>query len=425
MHVQPFDLSKLSRIRWSKLKHILWGLGLFASMPSLASAQAPESRPGLSLPSQQPQIEEAVVQHSDHKQADGLKGAVIAHDSTWALIEFEGELQKDDRLDFFENIPVERFSLGTSFGETFAVEKQRGSGVVQAISGDNAWLRLERGAIPKSGNFLRRKPQSSTGAYPWAPERIGGVTELDFILRPMLVVNELGFGLMLDATAVHRFDAPWYIGASLMPLGIGTSQLATTTTANFLVFGGFDHRYFSVGLGGGIATVDQHIGQSTLSSPRAGIVFAQQLRVGARAGIHVEATTSFVVAPKDEYVNVSPCPNDGSFGDFAPPPSCVVRREAEDQGFKFRDVRLKFSVPAGQRMDILLNTTIPGVSPFLIELVTSIWMRGRGGAGSIALNIGAGFADMTHSNGRIDRTPGSSEVQHLGPLVSGGVRWVL
>lgn len=108
--------------------------------------------------------------------------------------------------------------------------------------------------------------------------------------RPMFSIGRLGGGLLAEAS-VGRRTALWHYGAALNPVGVGgDDQDGVTAPWAGYVFGAFDSKSFSAGLGLGAQTV-----HDTVVEKGSGLGIVQLLRLGSVDGLQLAARSSVVV----------------------------------------------------------------------------------------------------------------------------------
>jgi hypothetical protein len=165
-------------------------------------------------------------------------------------------------------------------------------GVVAAVSERFARVELginERVPVGALAQRVKRLPTKSRVA----PPRLGGVWHASFMARPFVALDDLGGGVLTEGSVGYRFESDLHVEALLSPLGWGTGEDKTSTTpvAAFAKVS-FDPRLFEVGLGIGGETVhDTAFGTDSGS----GVAFIQQLRLGARDGLHLDTRSHAVL----------------------------------------------------------------------------------------------------------------------------------
>lgn len=92
-------------------------------------------------------------------------------------------------------------------------------------------------------------PQTASLA---GPPRVGGLFEIAGTLTPFLVVGDLGGGGMVDASLTYRGGRPFFLRATVGPVGFTSVSSGTDGFGSGAVVGGFDHRFLEVGLGVGL-----------------------------------------------------------------------------------------------------------------------------------------------------------------------------
>jgi hypothetical protein len=154
---------------------------------------------------------------------------------------------------------------------------------------DRARLRTGVNEVVKVGMFARPTFDESTKSRV-APPRVAEVWELRLFGRPMFNLGEVGGGLLAEAS-IGRRSSMWHYGAALNPVGVGgdAKNGATLPWAGY-VFGAFDSKAFSAGLGVGAQTVN--FAQVETGS---GLGVVQLLRLGSVDGLHLGVRSSVVI----------------------------------------------------------------------------------------------------------------------------------
>jgi hypothetical protein len=158
-------------------------------------------------------------------------------------------------------------------------------GVVVAVSERFARVELGINERVPVGAFAQRVARLPTRSRV-APPRLGGLWHAGFMARPFVALDDLGGGVLTEGSVGYRFESDLHVEALLSPLGWGTGEdkPSTTPVAAFAKLS-FDPHLFEVGLGVGGETVhDTAFGTDSGS----GVAFIQQLRLGARDGLHLD-----------------------------------------------------------------------------------------------------------------------------------------
>jgi hypothetical protein len=126
------------------------------------------------------------------------------------------------------------------------------------------------------------------------PPRVGGITEVELGALAFVNFGDIGGGGMLDASIVHRFVVPAFVGAYVRPIGVagtkGTSGGPTGVFSGAAVVG-IDSQWIEVGLGAGTATNAVGV---------LGFQLMTRGRIGPRDGVHFRWVTG-ILADKDRF----------------------------------------------------------------------------------------------------------------------------
>ncbi len=125
-------------------------------------------------------------------------------------------------------------------------------------------------------------PQPEKRVSVMAPPRRGNLTELSLSGLAFLNIGPVGGGALFDASVVHRFDLPLFIGAFAEPAGFGAGKQdrGTPLTVGALTgyaMAGMDSQWIEAGLGAGAAT--------TMANGSA-VMLVTRGRIGAHDGVH-------------------------------------------------------------------------------------------------------------------------------------------
>lgn len=347
------------------------------------------------------------------------------HDGT-AVIDIgrEAGLQPGTLVRFLGQIEVQVPRLDGSGTELRKVERETAAGRVKLVEDRQALVELWRGGRVKSGDRVESYRKSLS--YLAAPERLGGIGETGLIVRPLLALDNVGVAFINELWTTWSFESPWYLSARLSPLGLGWSKEGNPLSVAALGAGGFDGRYFSVGLGAGWSMLNGDPSNNGMMAAEDGGSFGesvdfedvdnafsivQEARLGARDGLYVSVRNTFILYPVTEYVWIDECnyKMKKEYGD------CY---EAKDQGkeFVFGGIAMRFGIPVGERTDVLVDWGTGASGATWVEGGVSTWLRGNGDKGSVALEAGAGY-------GNLEGQPEKQAVDLYGPMVSLGARW--
>jgi hypothetical protein len=313
---------------------------------------------------------------------------------------------------------------GLSGGGSTTAERAVGDGRVQAIEDHQALVLLSRGSRVAAGDLVERSEEGPTSVL--APARLDRLGEAGFVIRPMLPLDTLGVAFVNEAWVSWTFAGPWYVEGRLSPVGLGWSQDGNPLSVAGVVAGGLDNRFFSVGLGAGGSGLNKDLSVTNYQMEAAsdgGTLYesmqfdnvdrafsvAQQARLGARDGLNLVVRNTFVLVPKYTY-DSSECVYDESYD-----PSCNTRKRT-GSAFTFGGIAMRGSVPVGARTDLFVDWGTGQAGATWVTGGVATWLHGNGDAGSLGLEVAAGYGEVVGS-------PNQSTIYLNGPLVSAGARW--
>ena len=267
----------------------------------------------------------------------------------------------------------------------------------------------------------RAEVKAGAYKYPVAPERLRGFREVGVAVRPLLALDTVGVAMVDEAWLTVGFETPWYAQVRLAPFGVGWSKDGNPVTIGALGSGGYDSRYFSVGLGAGWSMLNSDPGMYGYSEDKGGVIiddldfedvdsafaFVQEARLGARDGVHVGVRNTLLLVPTYTYTEVY----DETTGEYR-----GTRRRLDSREFVFGGIALDFAVPTGDRTDLFVDWGTGEADATWFEGGLSTWLRGNGDRGSVGVRVGAGYASL---NGN----PDDEFVELYGPMVSVGARY--
>ena len=311
------------------------------------------------------------------------------------------------------------------------VERVTASGQVRVVEDDRALVDLARGGRVDAGDRVELREGRSN--YPVAPERLGGLRESGLVVRPVLALETLGVAFINELWTTWAFEQPWYATARVAPLGAGWSKDGNPLSIAGLVSGGYDARYFSVGLGAGWSMLNgdpSGWGRSYDQAAESGFGEAvqfddvdgafsivQEARLGARDGLNLVVRNTFVLVPQQDYIWNDECEDYWYYYDDEEYSwdDCYNLRDQGSQ-FEFGGIAMALYVPVGSRTDLFTDWGTGGAGATWVEAGVSSWLRGNGDKGSLGLSVAPGY-------GQLDAEPNNDWVSLYGPLVSVGVRW--
>jgi hypothetical protein len=195
-------------------------------------------------------------------------------------------LRQGDRIEF---VVVSHVDVG---GERAEEREVAAVGVVNAVSERFARVALGIGERVPLGAVARTVDAPPT-ARRAAPPRLGGLWHAGFMLRPFLALDDYGGGFLADASVGYRFETEFHLEAVLSPLAYGTAEgKPSVVPLSAFVKASYDGDVFELGLGlGGETVKDTPLGIESGS----GILFVQQLRLGALDGLSLDMQSHAVL----------------------------------------------------------------------------------------------------------------------------------
>lgn len=296
-------------------------------------------------------------------------------------------------------------------------------GRVRATEPERAVVDLSRGGRVAVGDRVERS--ASRAALPIAPPRLGGIGEAGLVLRPVLPLGTVGVAFVNDAWFNWTFESPWYVGARVSPFGLGWSTDGNPITIAGTFTGGYDSRYFAVGLGAGWsmyngdlayygyeAAMDSGGVSGSFTSVKDTLAVVQEARLGARDGLSLEVRNTFLLVPEYKSVVAKDDAGDPILDEYGNE-TYETRRSGDS--FNYGGLALRANVPTGIRTDVFANGYFGEAGCTVVEGGVFTWLRGNGDRGSLGLQVGVGYGDVTGS-------PDDEYVSLAGPLVSVGGR---
>ena len=221
--------------------------------------------------------------------------------------------------------------------------------------------------------------------------------------RPFLPLQRVSIGAAVDLSLTYLPDLPLFLTAEITPLagriGKGPDAGAAAGGVTF----GYEHRLFSIGLGIGVASyrrylidddddwvTDGHLGRAV---PR--FAFGQQLRLGARDGVHVHVSSSFALT---------------------------------DEVWRLAWLRATGQVRLGSGAWISPRLmAAPQMGFFSMEAGLRILARGNGGVGSLFVRPCAGVAGTydARKNHELEEPGPGLEAMLWGPMIGVDLEWRL
>lgn len=296
-------------------------------------------------------------------------------------------LKLKDRVRFFTSNSKGKTHNWEMESDGVTVERESGRGSIQDLGVDRAVVALDRGSEVYAGDSAQAQPRRIRNFYPIAPERIGGVGETIFTIRPALVLEGLGAAVLMDFATHYHFNPDFYVSAQLQPIGFGHSRTGTSMSLSALASGGYDHRYFSVGLGFGFMTKDYPQGSGYFGF--GSVAISQEVRFGARNGLNLFLRNTFV---------------------------------KNSDKFEYGNVLVDINIPVNTQFDVRIQGVTGLFGPQFIEAGLRSWVIGNGNQGSLGIDFAAGFGGLQNAYDPAGFLGDS--VAHYGPLISAGVRHI-
>ncbi len=325
---------------------------------------------------------------------------------------------------------VEVPSLSGTGTELREVGRVSGTGRVRMVEDDRALVDLDRGGRVAIGDQVEL---SQAGLrYPMAPERLGGLRESGLVVRPVLGLDTLGVAFINELWTTWVFDKPWYATARVAPLGLGWSREGNPISVAGLVSGGYDARYFSVGLGAGWSMLNgdpSSWGRSYEYAQDGGgwgavqfddvdnaFSVVQEARLGARDGLSLSVRNTFVLVPQQESTWNGTCDGYDYYYDGEMTWEDCYDVTDTGKSFEYGGIAMTLNVPVGSRTDLFSDFGTGGSGVTWVEGGVATWLRGHGDKGSLGISVAAGY-------GSLQAQPNDEWVELYGPLVSLGARW--
>ena len=231
--------------------------------PGVAPKKAPTRRPTGQ------KIATRAVQRTGRVIKVGLGEVVISLGS-------RDGLRRDDHIELFV-----RHKVKMGGGEAGSREEVLVVGEVTVVSDTRAKVRLGMNERVPKGSGARRSPRKLTESIV-APPRVGGVWEIKANLRPLIPLDTLGFGLIIDSSLGYRFKAPMVLRLVIAPLAFAATGDESPAAFSGHLMAGLDLRLFELGFGLGVSTVNEERDVS------AALTITQGVRLGALDGLHLE-----------------------------------------------------------------------------------------------------------------------------------------
>jgi hypothetical protein len=227
----------------------------------------------------------------------------------------------------------------------------------------------------------------------FAPPRAAGLWEVSFLARPLLVLDELGAGGMLDASVGYRFRAPLHIEAALAPLAFASAREGAVTPIAGVISAFFDTHYFEIGLGVGAQTVND---PPFALDRGTGLTIAPRMRIGARDGAYLDVSSYVALFHSD---------------------------------FRFSHLRVGVQIPVGSQAWLLAAGGGGTMGLAYAEVGLRLLLSGNGGPGSFFLSTTVGGVSMFDGCNVLREVQVTSESctthSYAGPMLGAGGEWRL
>lgn len=331
---------------------------------------------------------------------------------------------------------IEVPSLSGEGTEQHEVDRVSGTGRVRLVEDDRALVDVDRGGRVAVGDGVELLGE--TLRYPIGPERLGGLRESGLVVRPVLGLDTLGVAFINELWTTWVFDKPWYATARVAPLGVGWSRDGNPISVAGLLSGGYDARFFSVGLGAGwsmlngdpgswgrsydVYAEDSGWGQAVqFEDVDNAFSVVQEARLGARDGLNLTVRNTFVLVPQQEMTWTGECQYDYYWYYYEEREGDVTWEDCYDitdtgSSFEFGGIAMALNVPVGSRTDLFADWGTGGAGATWVEGGVATWLRGHGDKDSLGISVAAGY-------GNLQAQPNDEWVELYGPLVSLGARW--
>ena len=196
-------------------------------------------------------------------------------------------LAEGDGLSFLDTVETQS-NLEFEAGGGSTEEAVVAHGVVTAVSGAQARVRLQVGAVVAEG--MRARQLAGPPGLEVFPEIPAGQFSVAFHVRPFIPLATLGVGVIADVALRYTFDFGLVIGVDAMPLGLATGNNGDAVAGVGAGFLGFASPYFGIGL---------HVGVSSLRDGFRGgdeaFVLAPMVMLGSRDGFMLRLRSSALI----------------------------------------------------------------------------------------------------------------------------------
>jgi hypothetical protein len=317
---------------------------------------------------------------------------------------------------FIELFSLVKEDLGA--GERTTRKKVFAIGVVKAASTNRSIVKLGLGESAPKGSLARITNKKSTHNLN-IPPRSAGYWEIIANFRPFLALGTLGFGTIADGSIGYRGKNGLHMMFLVEPFGFALAEDGNVLSSALSLVAGYDTQIFEVGLGLGMAAINDDIDSPTFEiasesdsvdnsrTPtfervRSGLSIMQTIRLGALDGLHLNAHNMFIFHKSE---------------------------------FKFGGINIRAQLPLSNRSWLLARGG-GGVSGYGYgEIALKVLVKGNGDRGSLFLTPslgGGGVFGETEKNipanecySYMENGKCIKEVSYAGPMIGIGVEWRL
>jgi hypothetical protein len=296
----------------------------------------------------------------------------------------EDGVEVGDRFSVFRTIEVEDEVDGEG-----AFEGRELAGVIEvvAVSEDSALAEIWRGDRVTMEDEVQPAEEDHETSLPF-PRRLDQLAEVSFVLRPILSVDSEGVGGLFDMSFTYMGSA-WFAGLAVQPAGFGFTSAGNLFTGIAVAEGGYDGRWFGMGIGAGVAGYGAKADKGW-KEDEFGFVLSQVFRLGPRDGLNLTGRNTLI-------------------------------------NFEWGGAHGAIDIPLTGHTTLFLEGggSIMGYGMGALGVFT--WLKGSGDAGSVGLSASAGFAavwvgrDYEDEGLQEPEEEDGDDITALGPMVSIGI----
>jgi hypothetical protein len=220
------------------------------------------------------------------------KGEVMSVDTSSFLV----TLGSQDGVAVGDRIAVLEEAEQEVAGQQIRTERIVAVGEVFEVAPEHARVRL---SVGETANVGAKATQTNAKlARLINRSRFSGLS-LGVSLQPFLPINdELAFATLGDAHVTYRFKKPAYVRAIVGAFGGMVSGQGNQSVFDGWVDGGFDHKYFALGLGVGALRTERYDQVEGLQASFLPSI-AQAVRFGPLDGLNLSASTRATIKNKE------------------------------------------------------------------------------------------------------------------------------